>query len=133
VGSVLLGSKAFIYEARRARKAFGGGMRQAGFLAAAGLYALQNHVERLEEDHVKARKLSDALENISWVKAAMPVETNIVIFEVTDKHPSSYWAEALRKAGVNVSCPAANSIRMVTHLDVSDNDIDRTIAAIAAL
>ena len=133
VGSVLLGSKAFIYEARRARKAFGGGMRQAGFLAAAGLYALQNHVERLEEDHVKARKLSDALENISWVKAAMPVETNIVIFEVTDNHPSSYWAEALRKAGVNVSCPAANSIRMVTHLDVSDNDIDRTIAAIAAL
>ena len=133
VGSVLLGSKAFIHEARRARKAFGGGMRQAGFLAAAGLYALQNHVERLEEDHVKARKLADALENISWVKAVMPVETNIVIFEVTENHPSSHWAEALRKAGINVSCPSANSIRMVTHLDITDNDIDRTIAAIAAL
>ena len=90
-------------------------------------------MERLEEDHVKARKLSDALENISWVEAVMPVETNIVIFEVADKHPSSYWAEVLRKAGVNVSCPAANSIRMVTHLDVSDSDIDKTIAAIAAL
>src|SRR6267154_2290194 len=82
VGSVLLYKKEFEVKARRMRKAYGGGMRQAGFLAAAGLYALDNHVHRLKEDHARAKKLGDALKGLDWVKSVMPVDTNIVIFEV---------------------------------------------------
>lgn len=132
-GSLLLGDKAFIHEARRARKAFGGGMRQAGFLAAAGLYALQNHVERLEEDHQKAHRLADALGSVSWVKSVLPVETNIVIFEVAGDNPASYWVEQLKLQGMKTAATSPTHIRMVTHLDVSEEDIKTTLGVIAAL
>src|SRR5258708_15085660 len=82
VGSILVFKKEYETKARRMRKAFGGGMRQAGFLAAAGIYALDNHVIRLKEDHSRARKIGDALKNYCWVKSVMRVDTNIVIFEV---------------------------------------------------
>src|SRR5204862_467459 len=82
VGSVLLGSKDFISHARRIRKVFGGGMRQAGFLAAAGLYALENNIARLKEDHVRAKKLTDVLQKQSYVESILPVYTNIVIFNL---------------------------------------------------
>lgn len=124
VGSLLLGDKAFIHEARRARKAFGGGMRQAGFLAAAGLYALQNHVERLQEDHVKARKLAEVLGKASWVKSVMPVETNIVIFEVAGEKPASYWVDALKKKGIMTAATSPVTVRMVNHLGVSFEDVN---------
>ena len=124
VGSLLLGDKQFIHEARRARKALGGGMRQAGFLAAAGLYALQNHVERLQEDHAKARVLAEELSNVSWVKSVMPVETNIVIFEVTGEKQASYYVEALKREGVNTVATSPATIRMVTHLGVSFEDVN---------
>ncbi len=133
VGSLLLGDKAFIHEARRARKAFGGGMRQAGFLAAAGLYALQNHVERLQEDHAKAHKLAEVLGNASWVKSVMPVETNIVIFEVSGDKPASYYVEALKREGINTAATSPTSIRMVTHLGVNENDVLTTIDTINRL
>jgi threonine aldolase len=124
VGSLLLGDKKIIHEARRARKALGGGMRQAGFLAAAGLYALQNHVERLQEDHAKAQKLAEELNNVSWVKSVMPVETNIVIFEVTGEKQASYFVEALKREGVNTVATSPATIRMVTHLGVSFEDVN---------
>lgn len=133
VGSLLLGDKAFIHEARRARKAFGGGMRQAGFLAAAGLYALENHVERLEEDHAKARKLAEALGNAPWVKSVMPVETNIVIFEVAGEKPASYWVEQLKSQGVKAAATSPTNIRMVTHLGVSDEDVITTIDVVGSI
>jgi threonine aldolase len=130
VGSLLLGDKKFIHEARRARKALGGGMRQAGFLAAAGLFALKHHIDRLEEDHQKAKRLAAALSNTSWVKAVMPVETNIVIFEVAGEKPAFYWVDALKKKGIMTAATSPATIRMVTHLDVSDQDIAAVIEAI---
>jgi threonine aldolase len=84
VGSVLVCKKELESKARRMRKAFGGGMRQAGFLAAAGIYALDNHIVRLKEDHKRASELGKALAKISWIESVMPVDTNIVIFSVAD-------------------------------------------------
>lgn len=133
VGSLLLGDKKFINEARRTRKAFGGGMRQAGFLAAAGLYALQNHVDRLKEDHAKALKLAEALGKASWVKSIMPVETNIIIFEVTEEKHASYYVEALKREGVSTVATSPATIRMVIHLDVSEGDIETTCIAIKSI
>lgn len=131
VGSLLLGDKNFIHEARRARKALGGGMRQAGFLAAAGLYALQHHIDRLEEDHQKAKRLAEALGNATWVKSVMPVETNIVIFEVTGENPASHWVDALKKMGIMTAATSPSTIRMVTHLGVTDEEVAATTEAIS--
>lgn len=133
VGSLLLGDKPFIHEARRARKAFGGGMRQAGFLAAAGLYALQHHIVRLDEDHQKAQRLAEALGQASWVKGVLPVETNIVIFEVTGEKTASYWVDVLNGKGIRAAATSPSTIRMVTHLDVSEEDIKTTLGVISAL
>src|SRR6185503_10311897 len=82
IGSILLGSKTFIKKARRVRKVFGGGMRQAGFMAASGIYALENHVNRLQEDHEHAQQIAKALQQKDFVAGILPVETNIVIFEI---------------------------------------------------
>ncbi len=132
VGSLLLGDKGFIHEARRARKAFGGGMRQAGYLAAAGLYALQHHVERLKDDHARAQLLVNALENAGWVKSVMPVETNIVIFEVAGENSASHWVEELKQKGVRTAATSASTIRMVTHLGIVDEDVNRVLQVIGS-
>ena len=89
VGSVLLGKKDFIKKARRIRKVFGGGMRQAGFLAAAGIYALKNNIERLKQDHDHAKQIGDAIAKTSMVKSVFPVETNIIIFETVARSCSN--------------------------------------------
>ena len=133
VGSVLLGSAAFIKEARRTRKVFGGGMRQAGYLAAAGVYALENHVERLEEDHRKAQKLANALGNVTWVKTVLPVETNIVIFEVAGDLSAAHWVERLSQKGIKTAATSASTIRMVTHLNFTDESLETTLNAIGQL
>jgi threonine aldolase len=132
VGSLLLGDKGFIHEARRARKAFGGGMRQAGYLAAAGLYALQNHVERLKDDHARAKLLANALEKAGWVKSVMPVETNIVIFEVAGEKSALQWVEDLKLKGVRTAATSASTIRMVTHLGIVDEDMNRVVQVIGS-
>lgn len=132
VGSLLLGDKGFIHEARRARKAFGGGMRQAGYLAAAGLYALQNHVERLKDDHAQAKLLANALEKAGWVKSVMPVETNIVIFEVAGEKSALQWVEDLKLKGVRTAATSASTIRMVTHLGIVDEDMNRVVQVIGS-
>ena len=127
VGSVLIGSQSFIKEARRVRKVMGGGMRQAGFLAAAALYALEHQVQRLADDHRLAARLSETLGAQKWVKEVLPVETNIVIFEVASPHTVKQISDYLLGHGIRVSAMSATHIRMVTHLDVTEEMIDFVI------
>lgn len=133
VGSVLLGSKETIHKATRLRKVFGGGMRQAGFLAAAGIYALDHHIERLATDHLHAAALADALREESWVASILPVETNIVIFKVAAGIKPSALLSRLEEKGIQCGMMGAEAIRMVTHLDISPEMIDYTIQAIKDL
>jgi len=132
VGSVLLGDRATIHKARKIRKAFGGGMRQAGFLAAAGIYALDNHVERLKEDHDHAKTLSATLSAVSYVKSVMPVETNIVIFEV-EKGSADKIVNQFKEKGLLCNTTSSSTVRLVTHLDLSAEMIDRAIEIILHL
>lgn len=128
VGSVLLGPKDFIHKARRVRKLFGGGMRQAGSIAAAGSYALDHHVERLAEDHHRAALLAEVLAQQSWVKAVLPVETNILIFEVADTHNAPELVAAFKEKGILAYAIAPTQVRLVTHLDISEKMINETIS-----
>jgi threonine aldolase len=129
VGAVLAGSREFIKDARRLKHLFGGAMRQAGIIAAAGVYALQHHVERLAEDHVHAKMLAQALAELPTVRLnPADVETNIVIFDVSASGRSAREvAERLQKEGVRVSDAGRTKLRAVTHLDVSRRDITRAI------
>ncbi|KEO74352.1 threonine aldolase family protein [Anditalea andensis] len=123
VGSVLLGNKAFIKKARKVRKALGGGMRQAGILAAAGIYALDHHVERLAEDHRKAKKIGEILEKQSWVLEVFPVQTNIVIVKLKDATPAEMLAKLAEKE-IRAVKFGKDQIRFVTHLDFTDEHLD---------
>ena len=122
VGSVLIGSKEFIRKARRIRKVFGGGMRQAGYLAAACLYALEHHVERLAIDHQHAKQIAAVLENLSWIKEVLPCETNILIFTI-DETKTSVEAvlSYLKQNGILAVQFGKHQIRMVFHLDISED------------
>jgi threonine aldolase len=117
VGSLLLGNLDFIHKARRVRKVLGGGMRQAGFLAAAGIYALDHHVERLREDHEKARFLGELLNEMSYVESVMPVETNIMIFKLSGQYTEKEFVAALRQHNILAIATGPQTIRFVTHLD----------------
>lgn len=127
IGSVLLGDKAFIKRARKVRKAFGGGMRQVGLLAAAGLYALKNNVERLEEDHANAWFLAEELKKLPYVSSVIPPETNIVIFDVASSVNPVDLIAYLEKHGLRVVQFGPQSIRMVTHLDVSREQLEEVV------
>lgn len=133
VGSVLIGTKATIKKARRIRKVFGGGMRQAGYLAAAGIYALENHVARLAEDHVHAQQIVKALEAKDFVGEILPVETNIIIFEVKGRFTAPQLAEKLREDGIFVIPISTKQIRFVVHLDISPEHVAKTIQVIDSL
>ncbi|MBK7148520.1 MAG: aminotransferase class I/II-fold pyridoxal phosphate-dependent enzyme [Bacteroidetes bacterium] len=115
-GSVLLGSATMIKRSRKIRKVMGGGMRQSGLLAAACIYALENNRARLSDDHDNARRIAEALVDYPWVKRLLPVETNIIIFEVED---AASIAEKFANLGVRTSPFSPTLLRMVTHLDVS--------------
>lgn len=128
VGSMLVGSRAFIEEARVVRKRLGGGMRQVGILAAACLYALEHHVERLHEDHEHARMLAQALRELPGVEVVEP-ETNIVIFSLSTTTAEEFTAR-LRERGVLAIPVGGRTVRMVTHRDVSRGDVERAIEAI---
>jgi threonine aldolase len=119
VGSLLLGKKEFIKKARRVRKAFGGGMRQAGFLAAAGIYALQHNIERLETDHLHAKELATVISKISFVDFVLPAETNIVIFQLKSGHSAPELVSKLKDSGILAYAIAPDRIRLVLHLDVT--------------
>ncbi len=127
VGSVLSGSKEFIHKARRFRRAFGGGMRQAGYLAAAGIYALDHHIERLKDDHRRAKKIAEALNRQSWIKEVLPVETNIIIFLLPDSLHVPDIVQRLEQKGILTVQFDHNSIRMVTHLDIDDEMVEYVI------
>ena len=120
VGSVLVGSKEFIKKARRVRKRLGGGWRQAGFLAAAGIYALDHQVERLKEDHARARMITSVCEKLPWVKAILPVSTNIVILELQDGLSSAEKVAQLREKGIYCAPFGPTYVRFVTHLGFDD-------------
>ena len=124
VGSILLGSADHIRRARRVRKVMGGGMRQAGYLAAAGIYALDFHIDRLKEDHKRARHIAGILKNLNWVNTILPVETNIVIFALADDINPQEFLKKLADAGVKGISFGGQSIRFVTHLDFDDNQLD---------
>jgi threonine aldolase len=123
VGAVLCGSRPFITEARRVRKMLGGGMRQVGVLAAAGIYALKNNVERLSEDHENARTIARALAETGWAEIDPDsIPTNIVYVK-TPKHPAEKAARSLKERGVLCGATGSNELRFVTHLDLSRSDI----------
>jgi len=132
VGSVLTGPAPFIAEARRVRKMLGGGMRQAGILAAGALYALDHHLASLADDHEHARLLAQALSNSGWAEVSVPPETNIV-FARTLGHAASEVAARLEAQGVRCSAMAADRIRFVTHRDVTHAQIDRACQLIGSL
>lgn len=127
VGSVLLGTKQSIKKARRIRKLFGGGMRQAGSLAAAATFALKNNIDRLQEDHARARILERTLEQCSFVKKAWPVYTNIVVFEVQDDLLHTDIIEKLNQENIRTVAFGPQQIRLVTHLDFTENMLERTV------
>tara|TARA_B110000971_G_C19990096_1_gene491529 strand:+ start:710 stop:1720 length:1011 start_codon:yes stop_codon:yes gene_type:complete len=128
VGSVLVGSKEFIHKARRVRKVIGGGMRQVGMLAAAGIYALENNIERLAIDHHHADLLAEALSNCSWIDKVMDVETNIVIGYMKESFQNANFVDKLQELGVSIVSFGKGRIRMVTHLDISKKDIEKVIS-----
>jgi threonine aldolase len=131
VGSALAGTKEAIREARRHRKLFGGGMRQAGVIAAAALYALDHHVERLADDHRNARRIGEAVEKIDGLTLRRQVDTNIVFFDVDPAlGTANEVCDWLNHAGVWMIALAPQRIRAVTHLGVTDQDIDRAIEAL---
>ena len=117
VGSVLVGSADDIKKALRIRKLFGGNMRQAGYLAAAGLYAMQNNIERLAKDHQKAKELGSVLVKKDWVKEVEPIETNIVIFKLQPTIDDKGFIEKLKQKGILISSMGQGKLRMVTHMD----------------
>lgn len=133
VGSLLLGKKDFIKKARRVRKVFGGGMRQAGYLAAAGIYALKNNVERLKQDHYHAKQIAVALKKKNFVSEILPVETNIVIFEVKQPWTAPALVEKLKEDNILGHPISPTQVRLVTHLDVTPAMVEKTIDVINKL
>jgi threonine aldolase len=126
VGSLLAGSEEIIREARRARKAFGGGMRQAGIIAAASLYAFENNIDRLAEDHERAKRLAEGLSEAGLY--VEPPETNLLLAEVGD---ATSFLGALARKGVLTTPRSASAVRFCTHLDVDDEDVEKAIEAAA--
>jgi len=127
VGSLLLGSKKHIHKAKRLRKVMGGGMRQVGFLAAAGLYALQNNIDRLSQDHVNAKIVGEFLNQQNYIEYLLPVETNIVIFKLKDQFPSEQFLHSLQKQGIKAVSMGKNLVRFVFHLNQEKKQIDHLI------
>lgn len=122
VGSVLLGGHSVIKQAKRVRKSFGGGMRQAGYLAAAGIYALDNHLDRLQEDHDRARQIGKLLESKIFVKKVMPIDTNIVIVQLADRTAQELLIQ-LEEHEVLAVPFGSDLVRFVTHLDFTDEHL----------
>jgi threonine aldolase len=133
VGSLLLGTKEFINKARRVRKVMGGGMRQAGIIAAGGLFAMQKNVDRLIQDHTRAQLIGDTLQKQAWVSEVFPVETNIVVCCLKMEEQKELVIQQLKEFGVLVSSFGEGMIRLVVHLDITDEDITQTCNAIQSI
>lgn len=120
VGSILVGDEAIMKNAIRIRKVFGGNMRQSGYLAAAALYALDNNIDRLLEDHIKAKEIGNALSKLPIIKTVEPVETNIVIFELDKDVNEKDFIQKLTEKNIRIIGMGTNKLRIVTHLDYTD-------------
>lgn len=120
VGSVLIGNEGVMEKALRVRKMLGGGMRQVGVLAAAGLYALDHHRTRLAEDHAKAKAIGKVLQNMDYVAEVQPIETNIVIFELAKHVDAEEFIANLNSKNILISNMGGGKLRMVTHIDYTD-------------
>jgi threonine aldolase len=127
VGSLILSSKENILKAKRVRKGFGGGMRQSGYLAAAGIYALDNNIKRLKDDHTRALKLAEALRALTFVENILPVETNIIVFKLRDDKPVKDFLKYLSDNNIKAVQFGIQTVRMVTHLDFNDDMLERTV------
>ncbi|WP_096271190.1 low-specificity L-threonine aldolase [Paucisalibacillus globulus] len=131
VGSIIAGTEEFINRARKWRKMLGGGLRQVGMIAAPGLVALEENINRLAEDHAHAKLLADGLANMNGLKVENKVETNIIIVNVKEtKHTPETFVEALKSKGVLAGVFGLDTIRFVTHYDVSREDIDKALIAV---
>jgi threonine aldolase len=133
VGSLLLGNQHFIQKSRRYRKAFGGGMRQAGFLAAACIFALDNNIERLKDDNDNARKLGEILRGLPYIENIRPVKTNIVIFDVKGPLTAISFLEKVGKEGIKAAAFGPQTVRFVTHLHFTAEmlaDVKKTLQKI---
>ena len=133
VGSVLLGTKQHIKKALRIRKLLGGAMRQAGYLAAAGIYALDHHVERLAEDHKNAAIIGKALEQCRFAKEVEPIETNIIIFYLNDEISENDFMAKLKQQKVLLSTMGEGKLRIVLHLDISNEMVEEVIQVLKEL
>lgn len=132
-GSLLLGSRDKIARAHRYRKAMGGGMRQAGYLAAAGLFALDHHVQRLQDDHARAKTVAAELRSLPYVESVLPVETNIIIFTLTESMSAEELLAKLQQHRVRALSVGRQIIRFVFHLNVNDTHVERLVGALRAI
>ena len=133
VGSVLIGNKEFIKKARKIRKLMGGGMRQAGYLAAAGQYAIENNIARLAEDHDHAKQIGKALAEKDFIKNVLPIETNIVIFEVNGRYHAADFVSHLKDNHVLCIAISSNQVRMVFHLDITQEMVNHILSVISKM
>lgn len=133
VGSVLLGDRVLIKKAKRVRKMMGGGMRQVGYLAAAGIYALHHHVERLAEDHQRAKVIGELLEKQPYVLKVLPVDTNIIIFEINHEIGTEAFLQKLTAKGLLAAPFGKHYIRFVTHLGIDDEMMAQTLNILKAI
>ncbi len=130
IGSVLIGDEALMQHAIRIRKILGGGMRQVGYLAAAGLYALDNNIHRLVDDHNKAKEIGEVLNGLTFIKKVEPVETNIIIFELRQKTDETKFLRLLEANNIRLSGMGQGKLRIVTHLDYTDAMHDRFLSVL---
>jgi len=133
IGSVLLGNKTIMKDAIRIRKVFGGNMRQVGYLGAAGLYALDNNIERLKEDHKKAKDIGKVLSSFSIIKKVEPIETNIVIFELNAGIDENTFTKKLKDKNIHIIGMGGGKLRMVTHLDYTNAMHDYVLSTLKSL
>ncbi|WP_370476264.1 threonine aldolase family protein [Tamlana flava] len=133
VGSLLVGDSKLMKDALRIRKVFGGNMRQVGYLAAAGLYALEHHIERLADDHKKAKEIGKVLAKLPIVKTVEPVETNIVIFELNNDVDEKSFMQKMTSKDIHIISMGGGKLRMVTHLDYTDTMHEKVIQTLKNL
>ncbi|NCO64506.1 MAG: threonine aldolase [Flavobacteriales bacterium] len=133
VGSVLVGDETIMKNAIRVRKIFGGNMRQVGYLAAAGLYALDHHIDRLKEDHKKAKEIGSVLAQASYIKSVEPIETNIIIFELNAGIDENTFTKKLKDNNIHIIGMGGGKLRMVTHLDYTNTMHDYVLSTLKGL
>ena len=131
LGSVLIGNKNFIKKARRVRKVFGGGMRQVGLVAAAGIFALDNNIERLKNDHLHAKMIGQALQKCTWINSVLPVETNIVVGYLNEDKNNSDFVELLKQKNIRIIPFGKGRVRIVTHLEISKETTEKVVDALS--